>query len=88
MFAEFQANNGAALNRLIKNHGVKLMQFNNQTYDAFGKASEEVHKENEASSDICKKVVQSFFKARREIGAWNKIATQSFLQQRNRVLKI
>jgi TRAP-type mannitol/chloroaromatic compound transport system substrate-binding protein len=88
MFAEFQANNGIALNRLIKNHGVKLMQFNNRVYDAFGKAAEEVHKENEASSDIAKKTVQSFLKARREIGAWNKISTQAYLQQRNRVLGI
>ena len=88
MFAEFQANNGIALNRLIKNHGVKLMQFNNRVYDAFGKAAEEVHKENEASSDISKKTVQSFLKARREIGAWNKISTQAYLQQRNRVLGI
>ncbi|NCU73546.1 MAG: hypothetical protein EBW92_04750 [Candidatus Fonsibacter ubiquis] len=88
MFAEFQRNNGVALDRLIKNHGVKLMQFNNRVYDAFGKAAEEVHKENEASSDIAKRTVQSFFKARKEVGGWNKISTQAYLQQRNRVLGI
>ena len=88
MFAEFQRNNGAALERMIKNHGVKLMQFNDRVYDAFGKAAEEVHKENAASSDIAKRTVESFFKARKEVGGWNKISTQAYLQQRNRVLGI
>ena len=57
-------------------------------YDAFGKAAKEVDSENQASSDMGKRVVQSFHKARAELGAWNKIADQAYVAQRNRVLGI
>ncbi|NDA89695.1 MAG: twin-arginine translocation signal domain-containing protein [Alphaproteobacteria bacterium] len=88
MMSEFNAKNGEALKRLVNNHGVQLRRVSDRIYDAFGKAAKEVDAENEASSDIAKRVVQSFHKARAELGAWNKIADQAYVAQRNRVLGI
>ena len=45
MMAEYNAKNGAALNRLINDHGVKLEQFSDKVYDAFAKGAEEVFAE-------------------------------------------
>ena len=38
--AETNANNGIYLDKLIKDHGVKLKKFNDEIYDSFGKASQ------------------------------------------------
>ncbi|NDC43654.1 MAG: ABC transporter substrate-binding protein, partial [Proteobacteria bacterium] len=88
MMSEFNAKNGEALKRLVNNHGVQLRRVSDRIYDAFGKAAKEVDSENQASSDMGKRVVQSFHKARLELGAWNKIADQAYVAQRNRVLGI
>jgi TRAP-type mannitol/chloroaromatic compound transport system substrate-binding protein len=88
MMSEFNANNGLALQRLIKDHGVKLVEFNDRIYDAFGKASEEVFAETSASSPIAKRVTDSFLKARRELGAWNKLSESAYVTKRNKFLKI
>ena len=37
--AEYNAKNGAALSRLINDHGVKLEKFNDKVYDAFAKGA-------------------------------------------------
>ena len=43
MMAEYNAKNGAALSRLINEQGVVLKEFNDDVYDSFGEASEEVY---------------------------------------------
>ena len=86
MMSEYNAKNGDALESLIKNHGVELREFNDDVYDAFGEASDEVFADVVKHSDLAKRIHESFLKARANVGAWNKIADQAYLEQRNRVL--
>ena len=53
---------------------------------AFGDAANEVYAEIEAHDDLAKRCMQSFLKARQSLGAWTKLADQSYLAQRNRVI--
>ena len=86
MMSEYNAKNGAALARLINDHGVKLEKFSDKVYDGFGKAAEEVFEETRASSGLAERIHTSFLKARKEIGAWTNLSDSPYIQQRNRVL--
>jgi len=86
MMAEYNAKNGVALEKLIREQGVELREFSEDVCDAFGDTAEEVFEETRAHSDLANRVHVSFAKARREVGAWIKISDQSYISQRNRVL--
>jgi TRAP-type mannitol/chloroaromatic compound transport system substrate-binding protein len=86
MMSEYNAKNGAALQRLIDEQGVELREFSDDVYDAFGSASEEVFAEVKEHSDLAARVHESFLTARREVGDWTNISDQAYVQQRNRVL--
>ena len=86
MMSEYNYKNGAALKRLINDQGVKLRQFNDDIYDGFAEASEEVFAEVQEHSDLANRIHQSFVTARTDIGAWAEISDQAYLQQRNRAL--
>jgi TRAP-type mannitol/chloroaromatic compound transport system substrate-binding protein len=86
MMSEFNARNGESLAQLISDQGVELREFNDDVYDSFGQASDEVFEEARAHSDLANRIHESFLKARSELGAWAKIADVAYLQQRNRVL--
>jgi TRAP-type mannitol/chloroaromatic compound transport system substrate-binding protein len=86
MFSEYNAKNGAALNRLINEQGVQLRQFSEDTYDSFGEASDEVFADVQEHSDLARRIHQSFATSREEIGSWNKISDIAYVTQRNRVL--
>ncbi|MGF1650592.1 MAG: TRAP transporter substrate-binding protein [Hyphomicrobiaceae bacterium] len=85
---ETNYNNGAYLKRLINDHGVQLKEFTEDTYDAFGEASQAVFDEVRQHSDLANRIYDSWFEARAEIGGWMKIADVGFSVQRNRVLGI
>jgi TRAP-type mannitol/chloroaromatic compound transport system substrate-binding protein len=86
MMAEYNAKNGAALKRLINDHGVKLEQFNDKVYDGFAKGAEEVFAEVQAHSDLAARTHASFLKGRKEIGAWTNLSDSPYIRQRNRAL--
>lgn len=86
MMAEYNARNGAALSKLVNEQGVKLRQFNDDIYDSFGEAAEEVFDEVRQHSDLADRVHRSFAASRESIGAWAKISDQAYVAQRNRVL--
>ena len=86
MMSEYNYKNGAALKRLINDQGVKLRQFNDDIYDGFAEASEEVFAEVQEHSDLANRIHQSFVTARSDIGAWAEISDQAYLTQRNRAL--
>ncbi len=86
MMAEFNAKNGAALTKLVTEQGVKLREFNDDVYDAFGEAAAEVFAETRKHSKLAAKIHDSFVKTRTSVGGWMKIADQAYLNQRNRVL--
>ena len=88
LMAEYNANNGTYLDKLIKEHGVKLRAFNDETYDAFGVASKEVFDTARSHSKLAAKVHDSFVKARTEVGRWKNLSEASYYAQRNRVLGV
>ncbi len=88
MMGEFNYKSGGALKTLVKDHGVKLRQFNDDVYDAFAKASEEVFEKVRGHSALAKAVDDSFRAARNTLGGWTKISDQAYLAQRNRALKL
>jgi len=88
MMAEFNANNGSSLAKLINEQGVQLKKFSDDIYDSFGEAADEVFAETVEHSDLAKRIHESFLAARADIGAWQKIADQEYLRQRNRVTGI
>ena len=88
MMSEYNAKNGASLNKLVSENGVKLRRFNDDIYDSFGDASKEVFETVQSHSPLAKKIHDSFVGARKELGAWTKISDQAYVQQRNRVLGV
>ncbi len=88
MMAEFNAKSGEALEDLVTNQGVKLREFNDDVYDAFGEAAEEVFEGVRAHSDLAKRIDDSFRKARKNLGGWSKISSQAYLAPRIRFLGV
>ena len=88
MMSEYNAKNGAALQRLIDEQGVELREFSEDVYDAFGKASEEVFEEVKSHSDLAARIHESFLKGRAEVGGWTRLADQAYVAERNRVLGV
>ena len=88
MMSEYNAKNGAALAKLLSDHGVKLRKFNDDVYDSFGDAANEVFETARAHSPLAAKIHESFLKARKDLGAWSKISDQAYVEQRNRVLGV
>jgi len=88
MMAEYNMKSGAALTKLVNEQGIKLRQFNDDVYDSFGEAAEEVFAEVRAHSPLAKKIDDSFRAARQDLGGWTKISDQAYLSQRNRILGV
>ena len=88
MMAEYNANNGSSLKKLIDEQGVVLKEFNDDVYDAFSEASAEVYAEVVEHSDLARRTHESFVNARAEIGAWMKLSDGAYLKQRNRALGV
>ena len=88
MMAEYNAKNGSSLDKLIREQGVQLRVFNDDVYDAFGEAAEEVFSEARAHSNLANRIHASFVKTRQDVGRWMNISDQEYLRQRNRVLGV
>ncbi len=88
MMADFNANNGTYLRRLIEEHDVELRAFNEDVYQAFGEASAEVFEEIRSHDDLANRIHESFVKARATVGNWLNFADVAYLQARNRVLDL
>lgn len=86
MMSEYNAKNGAFLAKLIDEHGIELREFNDDVYDSFGDAANEVFEETKAHSDLAARTHASFETARKEVGAWMNLSEGPYYRQRNRVL--
>lgn len=84
--AETNAFNGEYLNRLINDHGVQLREFNDDVYDAFGEASQEVIEEARDHSDLSKRIYDAVLEKRAELGAWTALSDMAYVQKRNDVI--
>jgi len=87
-YEEAVANNGEFLTKMIDDNGIELREFNDDVYDAFGEAAEEVFEETRDHSPLAAKIDDSFQSSLREMAAYLKIAEVGFSNQRNRVLDI
>ncbi|NOE16821.1 MULTISPECIES: TRAP transporter substrate-binding protein [Ruegeria] len=81
--AQFLANNGAALQRL-QSGGVKVLEFPDSVWDAFGQASQEVLDEN-MSDELFKKIHDSAMSSMAASSAWLNKSSGAYTTQRDRV---
>jgi len=81
---QFLANNSLALERLVAG-GVKALEFPDDVWDAFGKASKEVMDEN-MGDPLFKKTAESVQKAMKLSNEWNTLSSVAYTRQRTRVL--
>ena len=88
MMSEYNAKNGAALDKLITEQGVQVREFNDDDYDAFGEAAEEAFEEVRAHSELANRIHESFVATRKDVGRWMNLSDQPYLRQRNRVLGV
>jgi TRAP-type mannitol/chloroaromatic compound transport system substrate-binding protein len=84
--SQFMTNNSAALQRL-QAAGVKLMEFPDSVWDAFGTASQEVVQEP-MDDPLYKKCHDSYMSSLRKSAAWSSVSEAAFARQRNRVVGI
>ena len=84
--AESNANNGVFLEKLQREQGVKLREFNDDVYESFGEAAQEVIEEARDHSALSKEIYDSFLAARRDIGSWTVISDAAYVDKRNYVL--
>ncbi len=82
--SQFLANNGTALQRLQAG-GVKVLEFPDSVWDAFGRASQEVHAEN-LGDDIYKTVHDSAMASMKASSGWINRSSGAYTAQRDRVL--
>lgn len=82
--AETLAKNGAALARL-QSQGVKTLQFPDDVWDAFGRASAEVMDEN-MGDELFAKIRKSFEESMASSAAWIQKSDGFYVEQRSRVL--
>lgn len=85
-FEENMALNGEYLGKLINDHGVQVRAFNDDIWDAFGEAAEEVFVETRDHSALATEIDDHFQKNLREIGGAMARFEGTFVNQRNRVL--
>lgn len=86
--AEANASNGIFLQKLQTEHGVELREFNDDVYESFGEAAEEVIEEARDHSSLSKEIYDSFLAARRDIGSWTVIGDAAYVEKRNRILDL
>ncbi|MEQ8922805.1 MAG: TRAP transporter substrate-binding protein DctP [Roseovarius sp.] len=82
--AQFLSENAAALQRL-QSGGVTIREFPDAVWDAFGRASEEVHAEN-MGDELYKKIYDSAMASMKSSSAWIQTSTGAYVAQRDRVL--
>ena len=80
------AKNGEYLGKLVNDHGVQVRAFNDDVWDAFGVAAEEVYAEVRAHSDLATKIDDAFQSNLRQEGRMMAAFEGTFINQRNRVL--
>lgn len=83
-YAQFIANNGPALERLVAG-GTQVQEFSDDIWDAFGNASMEVLNQY-TDDDIFKKIHESAQASMRSASGWLSVSDSAYANQRNRVL--
>jgi TRAP-type mannitol/chloroaromatic compound transport system substrate-binding protein len=87
IMSEYNAKNGAALERLINDQGVSVREFNDDVYAAFGRGSEEVFAEVVQHSRLARRIHESMLVARKTVGDYLQLNDVDYIQKRNAVLE-
>lgn len=86
IMAEYNAKNGAALERLQSEQGIEVREFNDDVYAAFGRGAEEVFAEVVEHSALARRIHESMLAARKTVGEYQQLNDVEYVLKRNRVL--
>ncbi|MBB4659123.1 TRAP transporter substrate-binding protein [Parvularcula dongshanensis] len=86
--AEYQARNAQALDLLVREHGVQLRRMPDDVMDALAKATADVLEDVAASSEIARRIAESYRESLRRSAGWNKISDEAYLAARGRAFGI
>jgi TRAP-type mannitol/chloroaromatic compound transport system substrate-binding protein len=75
---QFDAQNGAALQTLINEHKVEVIQFPDEVLAALRKMAVEVVQEEAAKSPMAKKVAASFANFQKVVGTWGSVSERAY----------
>ena len=84
--ADFNAENGAALSKLVQEHGVEVRRFEDAFLKELGTISEQVLAEIGARDPMTKRVYESFLANRKSLMDWGDVSKQAFLNARSLAL--
>lgn len=84
--AEFNYQNGLALNTLVDEHGVQLRAFSDEIWSEVGRIAEQVVADTANADPISQRVYESYINARRLIRDWANVSEAPYYRQRDRVL--
>jgi TRAP-type mannitol/chloroaromatic compound transport system substrate-binding protein len=87
-YMETMANNGEYMKKLIDEQGVQVRNFNDDVWDSFGEAAEEVFEETRDHSALAAEINDAYQSSLRAIGGMNAAFEIGFVNQRNRILGI
>ena len=82
MYAEFEARNGEALQRLVREHGVELKQFPDEVLAALRGATLEILEEQAAADPMSAKVWASQKRFLETVRTWTAVGAQSLVDHR------
>jgi TRAP-type mannitol/chloroaromatic compound transport system substrate-binding protein len=77
---EFEAGNGAALQSLIADHNVNLLQFPEAMMDALRKMAEETLEEEADKDPMSRKVHDAYKKFKAQVGIWGTVADSAYFK--------
>jgi len=84
--SQYISQNGAALDRLSSG-GVKLMEFPDSVWNAFGDASQQVYAEF-TSDDMFKEIFDSYMQSMQNTTGWISKSSAAYREQRDRVMSM
>ena len=84
-FAEFNANNTAALETLVTKHGVKVHEFSDDVYRAIGEAARDVLSTASKADPLTGKIYESFMRFRKISSDWSRLSDQAYMAKRSLV---
>ena len=83
--AEFNANNASALDTLLSEHGVELVEFSDDVFKGMGEAARDVLATVGNTDATTKKVYDSFMAFRKAVIGWSKLSDQTYMNKRELV---
>ncbi|MEM6665558.1 MAG: TRAP transporter substrate-binding protein [Pseudomonadota bacterium] len=80
--AEFNANNTQSLDTLLNEHGVELIEFDDDLYRGFGEASRDVLATAGGVDELTGKVYASFMDFRKKALRWSDLSDRGYMNKR------